>query len=63
MPPGGDVLVTGSGPQFEIAPDGSRVVYIADQDTEGVLELYETRLDRPHRGAPSPGSSATVRTR
>jgi hypothetical protein len=63
MPPGGDVLVTGSGPQFEIAPDGSRVVYIADQDTEGVLELYETRLERPHRGAPSPGSSATVRTR
>ena len=27
---------------FQISPDSSRVLYIADQDTAGVLELYGT---------------------
>jgi hypothetical protein len=33
---GGDVTT------FQISPDSGRVVYIADQDTNAVLELYMT---------------------
>jgi hypothetical protein len=29
---------------FKISPDDSRVVYIADQDLEQVVELYATTL-------------------
>ena len=34
---GADVFST---PKFQITPDGSRVIYVADGDTDGVLELY-----------------------
>ena len=30
---------------FEISPDGSRVVYTADQETDNVIELYSTPTD------------------
>ena len=33
---GGDVV----GGEFEISPDSTRVVYLADQDTDGVFELF-----------------------
>ena len=36
---GGDVNA------FRISPDGNRVVYNADQDTDGVIELYSRPLD------------------
>ena len=39
MPPFGDV-----GPIFQISPDGRYAVYLADQDTDGVLELYSVLL-------------------
>ena len=42
----GDVL------GFEISPDGSRVVYYADQDTDNVLEVYSV---------PSDGSAVPVK--
>jgi Tol biopolymer transport system component len=42
LPTGGDV---GSG--FVISPDGSRVVYRADQDTDGVYELYSVPIAGP----------------
>jgi WD40 repeat protein len=32
-------------PQFELAPDGTRVVYRADQDTDEVFELWSVPLD------------------
>jgi len=31
---------------FRIVPNGSRVVYLADQDVDGVLELYLTSPGR-----------------
>ena len=31
-------------PNFEITPDGSRVVYMADQDVTGVVELYSVPI-------------------
>ncbi len=34
---GGDVS-----PGFQISPDSGRVLYIADQDTDNVFELYMT---------------------
>ena len=37
--PNGDVI------WFTIAPDSQHVVYVADQDTDRVLELYGTRID------------------
>jgi len=40
---GGDVVVSPGYTQqqpFAVSPDGSRVVYIADQNTDGVYELY-----------------------
>ena len=36
LAPGGDVGL------FQISPDGGRVIYIADQDTNDLLELYMT---------------------
>ena len=43
MVEGGSLNDFGSG--FQIAPDGSRVVYRADQDTDEVQELYSVPLD------------------
>jgi len=37
---GGDVL-----PAFVLAPDGSRVLFVADKDTDEVFELYSAPLD------------------
>lgn len=44
---GGDVSVFSSTarPAFTISPDGSRVVYAADQRTDGVFELFSTTPD------------------
>ncbi|NOT31253.1 MAG: hypothetical protein HOP15_12470 [Planctomycetes bacterium] len=36
---------SGYHPQFALAPDGTRVVYRADQDIDGVFELYSARSD------------------
>src|SRR5262245_11928028 len=36
---GGDVA------EFQVAPDGSRVVYRADQDVDGVFELFSVSID------------------
>lgn len=38
LAPGGDVIATVRGIQF--TQDGSQVLYVADQDTDGVTELY-----------------------
>ena len=35
-----------------LSPDGSRVVYRADQDELGVVELFLSHATRPHRRAP-----------
>jgi hypothetical protein len=32
---------------FQISPDGRYAVYLADQDTDGVLELYSVPLGGP----------------
>jgi hypothetical protein len=40
---GGDVSESGASPlepSFGISPDGTRAVYLADQNTDGVVELY-----------------------
>lgn len=57
LAPGGDVLL--SSPPFtpnpfwpQVSPDGSAAVYRADQDADGVIELYSVLLD---------GSAAPVR--
>ena len=54
--PAGDVFV---GPLFEITPDGSRVLFVADLDSDDVLELHESLLSRPaSRRAPGePGKT------
>lgn len=44
---GGDVLGANGIPRIEVAPD-SRVLYIADQDVDGVFELYLTSSGRRH---------------
>jgi Tol biopolymer transport system component len=41
--------------QLRITPDGSRVLYLADQDVNGQVELYTTFLDHRPRGAVPPG--------
>jgi hypothetical protein len=48
---GGDVLTSGDTP-FLISPDGSRVVYLADQQTNEVFEIYSAPID---------GTSAAVK--
>ena len=50
MVAGGRVALFGG--IFQIAPDGQRVVYLAEQDTDGVIELYSAPID---------GSSAPVK--
>src|SRR5688572_11745968 len=45
--PGGDVSAG-----FRFAPDGTRAIYLADQDTDGVVELYS---------APAAGGSPPVK--
>jgi Tol biopolymer transport system component len=47
LPPGGDVMSN-----FLISPDGARVVYRADAETDGVLELYSV----PIAGPPAAGT-------
>jgi Tol biopolymer transport system component len=37
--------VVGDVDEFQVSPDGVRVVYLADQDTPGVIELYSARRD------------------
>jgi hypothetical protein len=38
---GGDVLLESTSTlRVQITPDGTRVLYVADQDTDEVLELY-----------------------
>ena len=37
------------------SPDSTRVLYIADQETDFVLELYLTELARRHPRLPAPG--------
>src|SRR5262249_54233631 len=51
MVAGGGVRVDSScRPPFAITPDGTQVVYVADQDTDDVFELYR---------APLPGGGAS----
>lgn len=47
LPPGGDVGFTEFDAVFLIAPDGSRVVYHADQETGGLNELYSVPVEGP----------------
>jgi Tol biopolymer transport system component len=50
--PGGNVLIFPVG--FRITPDGRRVLYLADQDTRGVRELYTSSLSvERHPASPS----------
>src|SRR5262249_55049499 len=42
---GGDVAGTFYNPYYAIAPDGTRVVYSGDQDTNDVDELYSVPID------------------
>jgi len=42
---GGDVLGASGTPLFAIAPDAKRVVYVADERTDGRLELFSAPLD------------------
>ena len=37
--------IVGSVNNFALTPDGSRVIYIADQDTAGLIELYSVPVD------------------
>jgi Tol biopolymer transport system component len=43
----GALVALGNVIQFQISPDGSRVVYRADQQTDTVLELYSVPLGGP----------------
>lgn len=52
MIPGGDV----QGQQVRVAPDGSRALYLADQERDEDRELFASFLRRP----PSPSISGTV---
>jgi Tol biopolymer transport system component len=40
-----DVIDVSNEGSFAITPDSSRVVYWAEQDTDGVMELYSVRMD------------------
>ncbi|HEX6885095.1 MAG TPA: hypothetical protein VF530_17105 [Planctomycetota bacterium] len=56
--PGGDVVALHSASAlvpFALAPGGEAVVYVADQDTDEVFELYLVLLPQPAR-APLPAS-------
>ena len=44
LPPGGNLLFSAQ-TEFEISPDGTRVVYRADQDADEVFELYSVLID------------------
>ena len=54
----GALVIGGNVQHFEISPDGSRVVYQANQDLDGVLELFSVpspvalpRSSTPHSPA------------
>lgn len=51
--PGGDIAAFDFSGDFTFTPDGSRVIYRADQDTNGTYELYIVNVS-------SPGSSVKV---
>jgi hypothetical protein len=53
LPPGGDALGNGR-PSFRISPRGDRVFYLADEETDGVVELFASPLRKVARRAPSP---------
>lgn len=44
---GGDVPPAAYTPAFRVSADGSRFIYIADQETDGVFELYTVDLATP----------------
>src|SRR5262245_9760432 len=54
---GGEVLR-----DFALSPDGSRVVYRADQDTDGAVQLYSVPLDGSQAPVVLGGSSTSGRT-
>jgi hypothetical protein len=41
-----------------VSPDGKSALYLADQDTDGVVELYLSHLDRPTRAPLLPAPRA-----
>lgn len=41
---GGDVAISGSAPEFQISPDGQRVIYIADQNQNNMFELFSVPI-------------------
>ena len=43
LTPGGNVFA-GTTSSFQISPDSSRVVYVADQDTDDIFELYSVPI-------------------
>jgi Tol biopolymer transport system component len=49
---GGDVQVTLAA--FQVSPDGQRVLYRADQETDGVVELFAAVFQRPPRRSAAP---------
>ncbi len=51
---GGDAITYWVGPRFEFTPDSRRVIYVGDQDTDEVYELYASFLPRPHVGTAGP---------
>jgi len=55
---GGDVPFDGNGPPVRISADGARVVYVADQDTNDVFELYSVPID----GSSPPTKLASMAT-
>ena len=42
---GGNVFASAGAPAFQISADSQQVVYRADQDTDGVFELYSAEID------------------
>ncbi len=63
MVAGGDIAVFSSSPVFEITPDGTSVLYVADQDTDNVFEIYESLLTRPLRREQTPVDTAETSVR
>lgn len=47
-----DLPAIGRGTGFEFAPDGSALLFAADRDTDGVLQLFSVDLSGPTPGAP-----------
>lgn len=45
---GGDVFASAGAPTFRISADSQRVIYRADQDVDGVFELYSVEIVGPN---------------